>query len=333
MSTVLVDTEEPALVYLYDAEVGKERLPPILTGIQGRENSAVGAFSQKLVPLVAIKSRLAAYGMVGYVLTSGLDPGHYASLLSVEGMTCRSCVKLIEDTVAKMEGVRGIKVSLKRCEAFVHFDHPRLKANDIAAAIYDLGFSSAVISTYCTNPSGSRVTQKSTKGRGHSETAVIAVEGMVCKSCVNNIEGNVGKMNGVASVKVSLEEKRAVIEYESSKVSPQELCTAIEDLGFEAKMSNEAKDSFGQEVVPKKTIRVVNIGIEGMTCHSCVGLIESTLRDLAGVLHVTVSLAKKHGIVEYDEGMLTAEDLKGAIGAMGFIVTYITGKLRGGHGR
>ena len=156
-----------------------------------------------------------------------------------------------------------------------------------------------------------------------TNTITIGVEGMVCKSCVNNIEGNVGKMSGVSTVKVSLAEKRAVIEYDPSKVSPRQLCIAIEDLGFEAKLN---KDSFVQASASNDSIKTANIGIEGMTCHSCVGLIESTLRDMDGVSQVTVSLAKKQGNVEYDEGSVTLEDIKGAVGAMGFIVTYITGK-------
>ena len=319
MSVVLVDTEDPALVYLYEAEVGKEGLPPFLSSIPKGKNSAVAVFSQKVVPLVALQSRLAACGMTAYVSTSNLSAGHHAALLSVQGMTCHSCVKLIEDNVAKMEGVRGIKVSLKRCEAFVLFDYPHLKAEDIATSIFDLGFNAAVISTYCTKSASSENSRKSTKRQ--ADTVVIGVEGMVCKSCVNNIEGNVGKMNGVISVKVSLEEKKAVVEYEPSKVTPRQLCTAIEDLGFEAKLG---RDAF--EAIPKKSIKVVNIGIDGMTCHSCVSLIESTLRDLPGVLHVTVSLVKKQGSVEYDEGMVTPDDLKGAVGAMGFIVTHFTGK-------
>ena len=156
--------------------------------------------------------------------------------------------------------------------------------------------------------------------QGSTSTVTIGVEGMVCKSCVNNIEGNVGKMNGVASVKVSLEEKRAVIEYESSKVSPQELCTAIEDLGFEAKMSS------GQGKNAKRVAGRLNIGIEGMTCHSCVSLIESTVGDLIGVVKVTVSLPKKEAEVEYDDTLLRREDLTDAINDTGFTVTYVTGE-------
>ena len=102
---------------------------------------------------------------------------------------------------------------------------------------------------------------------GGTETVTIGVEGMVCKSCVNNIEGNVGKMNGVASVKVSLEEKKAVVEYEPSKVSPRQLCTAIEDLGFEAKLQ-AAKLGSGQN--ERIVAGWLNIGIEGVTCHSIV---------------------------------------------------------------
>ena len=154
---------------------------------------------------------------------------------------------------------------------------------------------------------------------GSTDTVTVGVEGMVCKSCVNNIEGNVGKMNGVISVKVSLEEKKAVVEYEPSKVTPRQLCTAIEDLGFEAKLGSGQN----KRIVAGR----LNIGIEGMTCHSCVSLIESTVRELAGVVKVTVSLAKKEAEVEYDETLLRREDLTDAINDTGFTVTYVTGEM------
>lgn len=67
--------------------------------------------------------------------------------------------------------------------------------------------------------------------------------------------------------------------------------------------------------------KICIIGIEGMTCHSCVSLIESTVGELRGVTKVAVSLEKKQGTVEYDSTVVTPAELTTAIDDMGFIAT------------
>ena len=66
------------------------------------------------------------------------------------------------------------------------------------------------------------------------ENVVISVTGMVCMSCVQNIEAVVGERVGVQSIKVSLEQAEAVIDYDSSLIKYDDLVMAIDDMGFEA---------------------------------------------------------------------------------------------------
>lgn len=72
--------------------------------------------------------------------------------------------------------------------------------------------------------------------------------------------------------------------------------------------------------------RVDSVGIEGMTCQSCISLIESTVGELSGVMSVRVSLECKEGVVEYDDGLISSEQIREAIDDMGFVITYVTGK-------
>ena len=67
------------------------------------------------------------------------------------------------------------------------------------------------------------------------------------------------------------------------------------------------------------------LGIEGMTCHSCVSLIESTVGEMRGVVSVTVSLEERQGTVEYDSALVAPEEIKNTVEDMGFIVTRLTG--------
>lgn len=59
----------------------------------------------------------------------------------------------------------------------------------------------------------------------------IKIEGMSCGHCVKSVEEALNSIEGVSSVDVSLEEKRAVIEAEG--VEDNTLKTAIDDIGFD----------------------------------------------------------------------------------------------------
>ncbi|CAF0895172.1 unnamed protein product [Adineta steineri] len=63
---------------------------------------------------------------------------------------------------------------------------------------------------------------------------VFSVNGMTCQSCVKNIERNVGKIDGVKTIKVSLDEKEARVEFDNSKTSEQAVIDKITGLGFQA---------------------------------------------------------------------------------------------------
>ena len=73
------------------------------------------------------------------------------------------------------------------------------------------------------------------------------------------------------------------------------------------------------------SVKVCTMGIEGMTCHSCVSLIESTVGEMKGVVKVTVSLAERQGTVKYDSELVTPEEIKNTVKDMGFIVAGVTG--------
>ncbi len=62
-----------------------------------------------------------------------------------------------------------------------------------------------------------------------------AVEGMSCQGCVRSVTGALNQVSGVARVDVSLEAKRATVEYDATRVDPAAIVAAIEGAGFEAK--------------------------------------------------------------------------------------------------
>lgn len=191
-----------------------------------------------------LKAAVSSLHIKGYV-TSPLSQSNSAVIIAVEGMTCNSCVKLIESTLSSQSaGVKGVCVSLKRKEAFVEYDSSCTTSEEISTAIYDMGFDTIIKKNFSSSsPAVLNVESDPVS------TVVLCVTGMHCKSCVCNIETNVGKVNGVETVAVSLDEATATIRFKPSSVTISDLVSSIEDLGFEASLptSDEEKKSKPQK--------------------------------------------------------------------------------------
>jgi copper chaperone len=74
------------------------------------------------------------------------------------------------------------------------------------------------------------------------ENVLLAVKGMSCGHCVNSIEGNVGKLNGVHFVKVHLNEEKVDVSFDSKLVSLKEITDIIEVHGYDAALSKSSRD-------------------------------------------------------------------------------------------
>lgn len=333
--------EEAACLVIYHPNTDPEHsvlsVPPILAGIKTQRLLANGralavTFDPQSDFPARVRSSLASSAADVYV-SQPLSRNRSACLLRVEGMVCTSCSQLIETTISKEEGVHGVKVSLSNKEAMVEFDPALKNAQTIASAIDNMGFDAESIFTH---PVSSLLIPPSPTPRGSSDegatdekSVVLGIEGMVCQSCVSNIQTNISTLGGIKGVVVSLADKNANITYDSTVLSVEELCAAIEDLGFIAKCGNEevavVEAHFAGEGVEVERVRRCLVGIEGMTCHSCVSLVESVVQDIGGVVKVTVTLETKEGVIEYDAGQVGEEEIRSAIEDTGFEVTSICG--------
>lgn len=65
------------------------------------------------------------------------------------------------------------------------------------------------------------------------QTATLKISGMTCGGCVRSVERVLSALNGVARTDVSLEQQRAVVDYDAAKVNVEELKRAVEDAGYE----------------------------------------------------------------------------------------------------
>jgi copper chaperone len=65
------------------------------------------------------------------------------------------------------------------------------------------------------------------------ETVTLKVEGMSCQHCVNAVEGSVGKLEGVSTVKVDLDRGTVNIDFDPEKVTKDKMKDTIEDQGYD----------------------------------------------------------------------------------------------------
>ncbi|WP_108669028.1 copper chaperone CopZ [Peribacillus acanthi] len=61
-------------------------------------------------------------------------------LLQVKGMSCGHCVKTIEGSIGKLEGIEIVMVDLTKAEVFIEFNPSVIQVTEIKAAIEDQGY-------------------------------------------------------------------------------------------------------------------------------------------------------------------------------------------------
>ena len=82
--------------------------------------------------------------------------------------------------------------------------------------------------------SGTKKTNEPTTPVQISES-VIDIGGLHCDACVASVEKGINALDGIETVKVTLEDSTAVVQYNSSAVSIEEIEKSIEKRGFSIK--------------------------------------------------------------------------------------------------
>ena len=249
-------------------------------------------------------------------------PNALIARINVEGMTCQSCVKNIETMLKTKSGVNDIRVSLEDREAFIIYDPKATNLEQLREQIDDMGFDASIPKEAQVDHEFDKLARKSADLK--EKETIIDIEGMVCHSCVNNIETSIKDKPGVIDIKVSLENNNGKVRYDSTVITAEQIAQMIDDMGFDAKVSS-SETSYGLPT-EGSALKVV-LNISGMTCNSCVQSIEGKLFNLPGVKSIKVSLADQTGTVVYYPSKVTPLTLIDAIDDMGF-ETSLRGKSK-----
>ncbi|XP_076467909.1 copper-transporting ATPase 1-like isoform X2 [Babylonia areolata] len=272
----------------------------------------------------AVAEGISNMGFDARVATNGVNRH---CVVSVQGMTCNSCVRNIESNVGGKPGVVAIKVSLADNNAVVTYNPKVLSAVEVAEMIDDMGFD-AEVAEEDTDSIHDRefdaLAERNASGNVH-KSCEVSVKGMTCNSCVQNIQSNIGGKPGVVSIKVSLADSNAVVTYDPAVTSPGQVAGMVDDMGFDAAVVLQDFASGDSPSPSPALFQKCTISIEGMTCQSCVRTIETAMGVEPGVQSISVSLDDRSGEVTFDSSLLTPAKIAQMISDMGFTASVAEG--------
>lgn len=224
-------------------------------------------------------------------------------------------------------------MNLSDGQVVVAFQPEILKSDYIATIISDMGYNAVVQKEFKHSPNTSI---NPPSASNYHKSIIIQVGGMVCINCAQIIESNLRKNKGIKQISVSIEEKLAHVLYDPNILSINNICSAIEDVGFEATLPTSVQLDYTlptlSEVPPSlHGHQSCVIKINGMTCLSCVQLIESQLGDLQAVESIRVLLQEKEARIMYNADLTTAKELAALIDDLGYTVTDVDGMCGNVH--
>lgn len=65
------------------------------------------------------------------------------------------------------------------------------------------------------------------------QTVTLGISGMTCSGCVRSVSKVLNTLDGVVKSEVSLDDRRAVVDYDPGKLGVDQLKRAIEEAGYE----------------------------------------------------------------------------------------------------
>lgn len=214
--------------------------------------------------------------------------------IRIDGMTCQSCVKNIENQISQMNGIQSIKVrgkkssffsdhtdsfsfqvSLENKSATVDFDSTQTHLNDIVHAINQIGFQASVPQSMVDLELGGI----------SDENIPIAIERIAGIAGVLNV--NFPLKNDSSHVKIS---------FNQNDIDAYTLFQKIQSIGY--------------KVHPKlENIARAHLRVQGMHCNSCVMNITQTVEDLPGIHDVKVTFDDQSAKILYDPSIIDLNEI------------------------
>eukprot|EP00189_Rhodosorus_marinus_P009567 CAMPEP_0184740310 /NCGR_PEP_ID=MMETSP0315-20130426/3325_1 /TAXON_ID=101924 /ORGANISM="Rhodosorus marinus, Strain UTEX LB 2760" /LENGTH=1235 /DNA_ID=CAMNT_0027209915 /DNA_START=280 /DNA_END=3987 /DNA_ORIENTATION=+ len=175
-------------------------------------------------------------------------------------MTCGGCVKRVQQSLERLDGVESANVDFDTQTAAVVGN---VDSQELIRAVEETG-------------------KKATLKK--PVNVVMTVKGMTCNGCVKRVADSLRKVRGVHEVTVSLDKELAEV---TGTASADMLLEAVRSVGKTATIQID-------EQVKAFTV----VGVTKMTCNGCRKKIQKVLENVPGVTGVFVSLAEQLAVVQ-----------------------------------
>ncbi|KAI8912176.1 hypothetical protein DFJ77DRAFT_483750 [Powellomyces hirtus] len=249
-----------------------------------------------------------------------------ATTFYVEGMTCESCARTLRQIMRDTPGVRESSIVASFAEGIVRVEYDRFLVSraDVQEKIVGAGYevSSWNDQTHVSGIDDSDETE-------YLVQAQMLLEGLCCESCVRSLTPTLKAIDGVKKAVVTLLPQRAVVVYDSRRLSAEELGRRIKEAGYDVldtettlahprAKSKEEKLAVVTNDPSKIVITTTKISITGMTCASCVVAIEQNLKNRPGVQDVAVNLVTANATVKHIMDVIGVRDILNAVEDLGY---------------
>ncbi|MEF3045899.1 heavy metal translocating P-type ATPase [Pseudotabrizicola sp. L79] len=199
---------------------------------------------------------------------------HFRITLSVEGMTCASCVGRVARGLSAVAGLSDVQVNLASETASFQADTPQA-IGTAAQALESLGYPA------------------------RTATVVLNIESMTCASCVGRVDRALSAVPGVVDVAVNLAAETARISYLEGAVTPEHLIRICHDLGYPASL---AQSGTTQSQTTRKAAEAQVLARKALV--AAVLTLPVFVMEMGGHLFPALHMAIQHGIGQQNSWLI-----------------------------
>ena len=161
--------------------------------------------------------------------------------LPVTGMTCAMCVKNVERSLKRVDGVAEVAVNLATERATVQYDASAVSTSDMVDRLEQSGYGVA------------------------AATIDLPITGMTCAMCQKNVARALNRSDGVISASVNLASEKASVSYLPGVARRSDLIAAVEHAGYgvidtSASDAPEDQEAAARQAEIERQARLVKIG-------------------------------------------------------------------------
>src|SRR3990167_6400626 len=232
--------------------------------------------------------------------------------LKINGMHCSSCEKIITAELSELPGAVNIKIDALAGTGSLEIDESKVSLEQIRSAVKTAGYEVTAINT---------------------EDIPVAQNEIIVKQHTVDLgktffEGSV-KNHKVAEIfwPQKYSEPNSFIAKLSSAANLSKLFDAVNGSDDHAShtLAAEHNTKTTNSTMPAEAVNSsgicngrVNLSISGMHCASCAGLIERSLRKVAGVKQANVNFAAEKALVTFDQSAVQVNNLVEAVKKAGY---------------